>query len=89
MFTRTNFYFNGFAFISMQTPAATVAPASLIANLAMCGFVACVSSTRFPIGLILTFATSPFFKKSGFFAVCPSGLVFSINSMNWHGTCAV
>jgi len=68
--------------ISKHTPAATVVPASLIANLDMLGFAACVSRTKLPIGLILTFAISPFLRKSGFAAFVPSGDCFSINSTN-------
>ena len=75
----------------MQIPAATVAPASLIANLAICGFTDCFSITKLPIGFSLTIATSPFFIKSGFAcATCPDlGSSLLTISTNWHGTCAV
>ena len=75
----------------MHSPAATVIPASRTANLLINGFTFWVSKASFPIGLILTLALSPFFKKSGLdFITSPVvGLICSINSTNWHGTCAV
>ena len=50
----------------MQTPAATVCPASLTANLDIKGLSFCVSKHKFPAGLILTLATSPFSRNQDF-----------------------
>ena len=68
---------------SMHIPAATVCPASLIANLDICGMSAFFSNTKGFVGLTFTTAASPFFSMSGFSStVSPvAGLIFLTNSV--------
>jgi len=75
----------------VHIPAATVAPASLTANLDVNGFSLLVSRQRFPCGFIFTFAVSPFLRKSGcsFMTSPERGSICATNSVNWHGTWAV
>jgi len=76
---------------SKQTPAATVIPISLIANLANSGNSDCFSITNGFVGTTLIFAASPVFMKSGFSCTTAPvlGSIFAIISSILHATLAV
>jgi len=65
----------------MHIPAATVWPASLIANLAMCGMSFCLSRTKGFVGLTFTIAASPFLMKSGLIKRTSRGRVLTENGL--------